>query len=95
MPDSNVSLLTAIKYPLLKDTALNAFSNVTQSRVSRNSDFTLFIPRTVRNQLATLRPTKRSVLLLRYLHYDVTLNIPTCFDPQLIIIREGKQSITA
>ena len=31
----------------------------------------------------------------RYLHYNITLNTATCFDPQGIIFRESHQSNTA
>ena len=46
-------------------------------------------------QFGTLRPTKGAILFLRYLYYNITLNIPTCFDPQGLIIREPNQSNTA
>ena len=38
---------------------------------------------------------KCTALFVRYLYYNITLNIPTCFDPQGIIVRESNQSITA
>jgi hypothetical protein len=52
--------------------------------------FVLFIPPTVNNQFATLRPTKCTmlVLFLRYLYYNNIYNIAASFDPQGIIIRE-------
>jgi hypothetical protein len=46
-------------------------------------------------QLTTFRPTKCTILFLKYLYHNITLNIPTCFDPQEIIIRESNQSNTA
>jgi len=33
------------------------------------------------------KPTKRTFSFLRYLHYNITLDIPTCFDPQRTFIR--------
>jgi hypothetical protein len=45
----------------------------------------LFIPCSVKNQFATLRPTKCTILFLTYFYYNTTLNIPTCFDPHRII----------
>jgi hypothetical protein len=56
-------------------------------------NFILFTPCTVHNQFTTLRPTKCTVLYLSYLYYNITLNIPTCFDPQVIIIREPTKAI--
>jgi len=41
------------------------------------------------------KPTKSTNLFLRYLHYNITLNITTCFGPQGIIIRESNQSNAA
>jgi hypothetical protein len=40
------------------------------------------------------KPTKCTTLL-RHTDYNTTLNIPTCFGPQGIIIRESKQCNTA
>ena len=34
-------------------------------------------------------------LFLRYLHYNTTVNIATCFGPQMIIISESNQNNTA
>ena len=51
-----------------------------------------FMPRTVDCNVATLKSTKCSISFLRYLYYDITLNIPTRFDPRHIIIRESNQS---
>jgi hypothetical protein len=33
------------------------------------------------------------MLLLRYLYYNIMYNIPICFDPQRIIIRESTKII--
>jgi hypothetical protein len=33
------------------------------------------------DKFTTLRPTKCTALFLRYLYYNITLNIATCFDP--------------
>jgi len=38
------------------------------------------------------QPTKCTIQFLRYSHYSITLNIPTCFNPQWIIIREPNKS---
>ena len=38
---------------------------------------------------------KCTILFLKYLYYTFTLNFPTCFGPQWIIIRESNQSNTA
>jgi len=38
--------------------------------------------------------TKFAVLFLRYLCYNITLNIPTCFNSLGIIIREPNQGNT-
>jgi hypothetical protein len=45
-------------------------------------------------QFATLRPTKGKILFPIYenLYYKITLNIPTSFDPQGIIIRKSNLS---
>jgi len=39
--------------------------------------------------------TKFPDLFLRYLYYNITLNIPTCFGPQGTIMREPNQSSAA
>jgi hypothetical protein len=41
------------------------------------------------------QPTKCTVLFLRQFHYNITPKIPTCFDPQWIIIREHNQNNSA
>jgi hypothetical protein len=58
-------------------------------------DSALFMPCTVDNQFTTLRPTKCAVLFLRYLYYNITLNVPTCLHPQGIVAWESNQSNTA
>ena len=52
----------------------------------------LFILYTV--DIRNTQPTKYTLLFLRYLYYNITLNVPTCFEPQRIIIREPNQSNT-
>jgi hypothetical protein len=44
---------------------------------------------TTRNTQAT----KLTIFFLKYLYYNMALNIPTCFDPQGIIIREQTKAI--
>ena len=46
------------------------------------------------DQFTTLRPTKCTILFVTCLYY-ITLNIPTCFDLQGIIIGESNPSNTA
>jgi hypothetical protein len=41
------------------------------------------------------RINKMQIFFLRYSHYNITLNIPACFDPQGIIVSEPNQSRTA
>jgi hypothetical protein len=41
------------------------------------------------------KPTKRTFSFLRYLHYNITLNIATCFDSQGTFIRRPYQSNAA
>jgi hypothetical protein len=43
-----------------------------------------------RSAIHDIKPTKCTKMVLRYLYYNITLNIPTCFDPQRTIIRELK-----
>jgi hypothetical protein len=38
--------------------------------------------------------TKYTNLFLRYLHYNITVDIPTCFGPQRTFIREENESYT-
>jgi len=39
------------------------------------------------DRIRDIKPTKRTVMFLRYLHCSITLNIPACFDPHGNIIR--------
>ena len=39
------------------------------------------------DRIRDVKPTKRTVMFIRYLHYSITLNIPACFHPQGNIIR--------
>ena len=41
------------------------------------------------------KPTKYTKLFLRYLYFNIALNIATCFDPQRTNIRESNQSTAA
>jgi hypothetical protein len=43
------------------------------------------------NQVTTLGPTNCITLFPGVLHYSITLNTSTCFNPRGIIIRESKQ----
>jgi len=45
--------------------------------------------------LRNTQPTQCTVLFIRYLCYDIALNIHKCVTPQGVIIREPNQSITA
>jgi hypothetical protein len=42
-----------------------------------------------------IKPTKHTNLFLTHLYYNITMNIPTCFGPHDIMIRESNQSSTA
>jgi hypothetical protein len=58
----------------------HAGSKFFQSVDERHWIFIIFIPCTFGNQFTALRPTKCTILSLKYLFYNITLNIPTCFD---------------
>jgi len=38
-----------------------------------------------RKPISNIQPTKCAILFIRYLYYNITLNISTCFDLQGII----------
>jgi len=62
------------------------------SKVSVNSNNTLkhfiFISVHCLQPDYNTQTTKCTVFFLRYLHYNTTLSIPTCFNPQVIVTRE-------
>jgi hypothetical protein len=45
------------------------------------------------SQFATLRPTKCTLLFFRYLYYNVSYNIPTCFNNHGFITEEPTKAI--
>jgi len=46
-------------------------------------------------KIQDIKPTKYTKLFLRYLYYNVTLNITTCFGPKGTVSRESNQSNAA
>jgi hypothetical protein len=88
----------------LYDTALGTPSLKTVPRdtvgaIEKRSLLSSGICRSLRRNSVPIRntqPRKCTILLfLRYLHYNITLSIPICFDTQGIIIREPNQSNAA
>jgi len=42
--------------------------------------------------ILNIQPQQRTILFFIYLYYNITLNIPTCFDPQVVIFRKTNKS---
>ena len=76
----------------------NELRNQDKSQCRWSHDLTpdCFNAKIVRTSVYGVRPTKWRELFIRYLYDNITLNFPTCFDPEgTTIIRESNQSNAA